>query len=181
MPISELRIEITPDGDTFTPTLMGIEKRAIDLLPAYAAVYQAFRVIEAKRFSGEGPGWAPLAESTVAGRVRIGIDGSHPILNRSGASYEGRKGGQLRRSLTTKGAKGAVFEPQIDGVFMGTKDPIARFHQEGTSKMKARPVVDLTEADASVFGSIIGEYLYGFGVDRTLLGDSMYVADAMGL
>lgn len=181
MAITGLRIEITPEEDTFTPVLMGIEHRAIDLLPAYAAVYQAFRVIEAKRFSGEGPGWAPLAESTVAERVRLGIGGDHPILNRSGAKESGRKGGQLRRSLTTKGAKGAVFEPEIDGVFMGTRDPIAGFHQEGTTKMPARPIVDLTEADANVFGSIIGEYLFGYSVDRTLLGDSMYVADAMGL
>lgn len=183
--ITGLRIEIAPllDGETFTPVLTGIEHRAIDIMPAYDALYGAFRKIEQRRFSAEGPGWQPLSESTQADRARLGVGASHPILNRSGGrtTKGGRKGGALRKSLTTRGATGAVLEPQVDGIFMGTKDSVARYHQDGTSKMPARPVVDLNEGDAAVFAGIIGEYIFDYSVHRSLLGDSMFVADAMGL
>ena len=155
MPRTAFTFGITPDVDTFTPTLDGIEKRAIDIVPCYQALYTAFRKIEQKRFSSEGPGWEPLKPSTVADRERQGYGGEHPILNRDGT---------LRRSLTTKGAKHAVITPMPDGVFFGTKDPIAKYHQEGTEKMVARPIVDLTEADAEVFGEIIGEHVFGYSV-----------------
>ncbi len=155
MPVTALVFGITPEVDTFTPTLQGIESRAIDIIPCYQALYAAFRKIEQKRFDSEGPGWAELKPSTVADRERQGYGGDHPILNRDGT---------LRRSLTTKGAKGAVITPMPDGVFFGTRSPIAQYHQDGTSKMEARPLVDLNQADAEVFSGIIGEYLFGFGV-----------------
>lgn len=183
MAITALRVELgpTPDGETFTPALTGIEHRLIDLVPAYEAIAAAFRRIEQRRFDSEGPGWAELAASTVAQRERLGIGGSHPILSRKGIVDRGRRGGQLRTSLTTKGAKNSVVRPEVDGLFVGTADPVAKYHQEGTAKMPARPLVDLNEADAAVFGGIIGEYVFDFGVDRTILGDAMFVADVMGL
>lgn len=155
MPRTTLAFGITPDVDTFTPTLGGIESRAIDIAPCYEALWTAFRRIEQKRFESEGPGWAALLTSTVADRERQGYGGEHPILNRDGT---------LRRSLTTKGAKDSVMTPMPDGVFFGTRSKIAGYHQAGTEKMVARPLVDLTEADAEVFGGIIGEWVYGYSV-----------------
>lgn len=170
MPATFLQIDITPVEDTFTPELMEIQGRLIDIEPCYDALYSAFRRIEQRRFDGEGPGWKELAPSTVAGREAMGITGSHPILNRNGVTYEGEVGGSLRRSLTTKGAKYAFVEPLPDGLFMGTKHPVAIYHQMGTHgagrdhnvSMPARPLVDMTEADAEVFASIISEWVYGF-------------------
>ena len=156
MPTTSLAFGIVPDVDTFTPTLHGIESRAIDIEPCYQALWTAFRRIEQKRFESEGPGWAALKPSTVADRERQGYGGEHPILNRDGT---------LRRSLTTKGAKDSVITPMPDGVFFGTKSKIAGYHQDGTRKMVARPLVDLTEADAEVFAGIISEWVYGYGVE----------------
>lgn len=154
---------IEPVVDSFTPTLDGIEERSIDIAPMYDGLYSAFRRIEQRRFQAEGPGWDELKPGTVADRERMGYDGAHPILNREGS---------LRRSLTTKGARNAVVEPLPDGLFMGTKDPIAKYHQNGTDRMAARPLVDLTEADAEVFAGIVGEWIYGYAVSESSLGNS---------
>jgi phage gpG-like protein len=173
-------IEIEPIEDTYTPALDWIAGRLVDIAPAYDALYATFRKIEAKRFNAEGPGWAELAPSTVAQR---GSD--HPIL--VAPDGRGRRSGQLRRSLTTKGAKGAVVEPLPDGLFMGTDDPLAKVHHKGTdragrdhtTKIPARPLIDLTEADAELFGGVLSEYFYGFTATGTLGATEAFEADAM--
>jgi phage gpG-like protein len=169
MPNIGLRLTIEVAEDTTTPMFQHFEDRLVEVLGLYDEWYSAFRKIEARRFTKEGPGWAPLAAPTVAQRKAMGIGGTSPILNRSGVDYAGRKGGQLRKSLTTKGAKNAVVEPLPDGLFVGTKDPVAIFHQGGTHgagvdhnvSMPARPIVDLSEEDSLVFASIAEEWIYG--------------------
>lgn len=173
-------IELEPLEDTYTPALDWIAGRLVDIAPAYDALYATFRKIEARRFSAEGPGWEELAESTVAQR-----GSAHPILVAPGA--RGRKSGQLRRSFTTKGAKGALVEPLPDGLFMGSEDPLAAIHHHGTDRagrdhtthIPARPLVDLTEADAEAFSEVLVEYFYGFGATASLGAGDEFSADAM--
>lgn len=175
-----IEISQLPGDETFTALMDGIGVRLADIVPMYDALYATFRKIEQKRFDAEGPGWMSLAPSTVTSRG--GSD--HPILNRKGLpEQKGRTGGQLRKSLTTKGAKNAVVEPLPDGLFMGTSDPVARYHQDGTQKMPARPVVDMTEADAEAFSEVISAYLFEFGLEggRATSADQMFTADAIGL
>nr|WP_276611861.1 phage virion morphogenesis protein [Kineococcus vitellinus] len=52
----------------------------------------------------------------------------------------------LRKSLTNKRSSDGILRVEDAGktIFMGTKDPKARFHQEGTRRMAQRKVVDLT-------------------------------------
>lgn len=165
-----LRLEIELDQDTTTELFQTFQDRLlVDILGLYDQWAGAFRKIEARRFNQEGPGWARLASPTVTQRKSMGIGGEGPILNRSGVDYAGRKGGQLRRSLTNKGAKNSVVQPLPDGLFVGTKDPVAIFHQNGTHRagrdhnvsMPARPIVTLSEDDALVFASIAEEWIYG--------------------
>jgi phage gpG-like protein len=161
MPFTGIYIGLTHDSDTFTPTLEATATRVGHLAQAYEGVYAAFRKMEERRFDAEGPGWRKLASSTVARR-----GSAHPILNETGV---------LRRSLTTKGARYAVVEPTPDGLFMGTSYKVARFHQDGTHgagrdhsvSMPARPVVDITQADAEVFGAILSEWFWGYGTRAT--------------
>lgn len=156
MPRTAVEVSLSPIEDTFTPHIEFLMTRVSDMLPAYTEVYKAFTEIERKRFGAEGPGWAQLADSTRSERSALGIGGDHPILDRTGAPG----GGNLKASLTVPGHKNAVFQPEVDGVFMGTSDPIAHHHQDGTDRMPARPVVDMTAADAVVFAEIIGDYLF---------------------
>ncbi len=181
MAATAFTIVVEQTEDTFTPALEWIEGRLVDIAPAYEALYATFRRIEQRRFDAEGPGWAPLAESTVAQR-----GSSHPILV-SPLERGGRRSGQLRRSLTTRGAKGAVVEPQPDGLFMGTEDPLAAVHHHGTTRagrghrttIPARPLVDLTETDAEAFSVVLSEYFYGFKTTGALGAGEMFSADAL--
>lgn len=157
----------TIEADCFSLWMKRLESRLVNLGPLYAELYSAFREIERKRFDAEGPGWKALAASTQINRIFLGIEGSNPILDRSGdkagrdfmGNYDGRDGGQLRRSLTTLHAKNAVFEPMVDGVFMGTKDPVAKFHQTGEGSNPERILVEATEADATTYGYIVSEFV----------------------
>jgi hypothetical protein len=160
-----------PGDDTFTAELESIGVRLDALAPVYDAIYAIFRRIEQDRFDREGPGWKPLAPSTAANRVRLGVGAYHPILNLQVPS-RGRKASQLRKSLTTAGATNAVVEPIPDGLFMGTNDPLAIVHHRGTSdagrshnvRIPARPLVDMREQDAALFGDVIGDYVFGLGL-----------------
>lgn len=171
--VTSFTVGLEPVEDTFSTALGEIEAKLIDLPACYDAIYNAFRKMEQRRFNREGPGWVPLAPATVTQREYLGITGSHPILNRNGVTYEGEVGGSLRRSLTTKGAKYAFVEPFSEGIFIGTRHPVAIYHQMGTHgagrdrnvSMPARPVVDVSEEDAEVFSSIISEYVYGFSAN----------------
>lgn len=118
MPTTAVDVSLIPIEETFTPHVDAIIARLADMAPAYASVYEEFLAIERRRFSAEGPGWAQLKTSTVKQR-----GSAHPILDDFG---------DLKASLTEAGHQNAVFTPEIDGVFMGTSDPIATFHQKGT-------------------------------------------------
>lgn len=146
--------------------LAGIEKKVANMAPAVPVIYATFRKIEQARFDGEGPGWKSLAAITVADRQYQGL-GATPILSRAGANmryadYSGRTGGQLRRSLTTLHAKNAVLEIGPDFIFMGTKDPVAQYHQFGMGSNPVRKVIDPAEHDALLYAQIINKYLFGF-------------------
>lgn len=167
MPTTEVETILVPIDETFTPIVDSIAARLADMGPAYALVYDEFLDIERKRFSSEGPGWQQLKTSTVAKR-----GSAHPILHDTG---------ELEDSLTDAGHTNAVFEPEIDSVFMGTSDPVAIFHQEGTDKMVARPVVDMTEADAASFAGIIGDYLFSGPGGTVSAGGALFAAGALGL
>lgn len=89
--------------------------------------------------AASGTPWRPLAASTVIDRQRKGYAGSSPILVRSGrvrATWVSEGSGHY--SSFRAGGGLSVWEE-------GSDDPIARFHERGTSKMPARPVSLLGE------------------------------------
>ena len=97
------------------------------LLAASDVYMQAMR----DRFAREGDGdWAPLADSTVREREEKGY-GDHPTLHRTGS---------LESSLQ-RGDGYHVIDVTAAGVSEGTAHPNARFHQDGTDRMPARPIL----------------------------------------
>ena len=89
---------------------------------------------EAEMFSSQrdsnGSPWAPLKPSTVKRK------GHSRILFESGA---------LMASLVTVGGPGNINAVSERGLLYGTDIEYAIFHQDGTSKMPARPPVGLSE------------------------------------
>jgi len=98
-----------------------------DFLPTIAEQH-------AEMFGGEhdsnGSPWAQLAPSTVARK------GHSRILFETGA---------LMESLVSVGGENNIAESFPRGLVFGTSDEKALFHQNGTSRMPARPPVGLSE------------------------------------
>jgi phage gpG-like protein len=93
--------------------------------------------------------WPQLAPSTVADRLRKGYGGAHPILQRTGA---------LALSLL-RGGPGNVFQTTPNSLVVGTNIAYAGFHQRGTSKMPARPVVGMSFARRGLIVRTLGDYV----------------------
>ncbi len=88
--------------------------------------------IEQDRFDQEGPGWAPLAASTLSQKSRDGWPSK--ILHRTLT---------LRDSLVDPSQ---AFSGGAREMTWGTGVFYAGFHQDGTEKMPARPVIDIDAA-----------------------------------
>ncbi len=136
--------------------LDSIGARGADLMPLWPVIHQSFLDGEKRRFDDEGPGWAPLAPSTVARK------GFATILVETGA---------LKASLTEDKAPGAVYREMPDGLEMGTdyRSPrqggrwasvaLASFHQFGTRRMPARPVIDAFDPYVATWAPLLADYL----------------------
>jgi phage virion morphogenesis protein len=97
-----------------------------------------------KQESGRGKGgvWKDLAPSTLRARARKGKTGKKLQVT-----------GQLLASLQTK------FSEQE--ALLGTNKKYARFLQEGTKKMPARPFLVIQQADVQEFQKIVNEHFRG--------------------
>jgi phage gpG-like protein len=124
--------------------------RAEFMEPVMESMLVSFHEVEAAKFDAEGPGWAPLAESTITSRIALGF-GSGPILERTG---------DLRDSLDGTGAFNVSSSWQLGWESYSTV-PYATFHQTGTPKMPARPPVHLTPTVIALWYHMIERYLMG--------------------
>lgn len=128
-----MRIEIDVHGEQqVARDIIRFGEHVADPQPLWANLREMFQRIEEERFAAQGPGWAPLKEATVAVKQAKGQPAA--ILRATDA---------LMRSLTGTGT-GALFEATGDTLRLGTTDPKAGFHQQGTSRMPQRKVIDFT-------------------------------------
>lgn len=100
---------------------------------------------------GSGAGsWAALRPSTVEDRRRQGYPGSRPILVREGdyrASFISATSPDHYENVF-QDANGTVYE-------VGSKHPLGRVHELGTSKMAARPVTLLDARQENEIWSVL--------------------------
>lgn len=129
---------------------------------AFPAIAGDFRRMMRQRFDDEGPGWEPLAASTLARKAKKGYPPD--ILHATGV---------LRDSLTKTGAAGSVVRITPDELFIGTSDPVARHHQDGTPKMPQRKIVDLGPDESARWGSILQRALGGSSVVSAALDEAV--------
>ena len=73
-------------------------------------------------FLQQGPGWAPLADSTIRSRQFPNL----PILQQTG-------------SLMSSVVDNPVLEVSRRSLLYGSNNPYAQYHEHGTSRMPARP------------------------------------------
>lgn len=103
----------------------------------WESLYEDFMDIEEEQFTSEGShgsgGWAPLADSTLKEKMRRGQPTE--IL---------RATDDLFNSLARRDAPNQIFENNVTWMVFGTMDPKAKYHQQGTSRMPQRRVLEFT-------------------------------------
>lgn len=113
--------------------LQAMRERAQDASPAWQEFLRWWADNNAEHFSSRGKRWRtpwePLAPSTRAEKARLGYL-SDPLLRTSA----------LRRDLVRRPLGFEHIRP--DEVEAGTRIDYARFHQRGTRRMPARPLVN---------------------------------------
>jgi len=127
--------------------LLDIEERAqnADYESTLQPFLETLEKTHAEQFRGQqdssGSAWAPLAPSTIAAK------GHNRILYETGA---------LEESLTSGGGD-AIREVFDRGLVFGTSTEYAIFHQEGTSRMPARPPVGMQEATLDTMTNAVAD------------------------
>jgi phage gpG-like protein len=122
------------NSEAVDKTLENFQAALADEAPALQAIADDFREMIAQQFSSEGRAegtpWPPLAPATLR-RKRAGA----PILFRTGALLE-----------SLRGPSGANHVEEIDAssLTLGSRLPYAMFHQLGTQRMPARPIIVLS-------------------------------------
>lgn len=99
-----------------------------DIASLWPAITEGFVRREELWFGRQGEGWPPLSDAYRDWKLRV--YGAKPMLVREG---------NLKESLTNPAR--AVLAETDHMLVLGSDDPVARYHQDGTSKMPARPVL----------------------------------------
>ena len=141
-------IEPLPGNATFTDKLMGIAARA-KTVPEFAfpLVEKSFHALEAHQWASES-GWAPLTQATLDRKAR-GNWGDKDMV----------RTGDLAESLITGGGYGFT-EITPRSILMATNAPYAGYHQFGSDRMPARPIVTVDEKTAVAWGLVIEAYVF---------------------
>jgi phage gpG-like protein len=134
-----LKLNIEVIGATaWNGAFIGVTKHIEDMRGVWAAIQSSMFRIFGEQFASEGGAgasgkWAALTHPYAA--LKAEKYGDMPILQASG---------KMMSSLTSNTEDTvAEFEPQ--GAVFGTSLKYARFHQTGTKRMKARPIVALSQ------------------------------------
>lgn len=130
--------------------LRSLLNRAQDLRPVFREIARSFNEFQDDLFASSGAaagGWAPLAPSTLAQKAAQGYPSD--ILVRTG---------RMRRSLVSK-TSDSVEEITAKYLLIGTSRPYARFHQTGTVRMPARPIIVVPESLRENWLGILARHL----------------------
>ena len=139
-----MRLIINADLSTAKKGLGQLQKKLGDLSPVMAGIggiiegSTRLRIAENKT-NADGAAWPDLADST---RARKGNKGS--LLVHSGS---------LLRSITFEASKGSVS--------IGSNMVYAKWHQDGTKNMPARPFLGLSSTDYDDVNDLIADFLNG--------------------
>ena len=139
------------NSEEVSKALAGFEDALEDNAPALREIADDFREMIAQQFASEGSAggtpWPPRKSVGAARRfAQSGRGIASPLLVRTGA---------LRDSLIGLGAAGNVEEIDARSLTLGTRVPYAIFHQLGTRRMPARPIIVLSDARTERWTEIV--------------------------
>ena len=119
---------------------------------ALGEIADDFREMVARQFASEGRAQGtPWAARKSA---RVGADGVRPLRGARRSPLLVRTGA-LRDSLTRNGAAGHIEEMDQQTLSVGSRLPYAIFHQFGTRRMPARPLIVLSDARSARWAEFV--------------------------
>ena len=147
----DLTITAEPGGTILNRRFTRFVSDLTDLRPVLEEVVDAlietFRDAFRTEGSSSGSSWAPLSEAYRRAKAR-----RYPgrtILIRRGTLY----------SSLVEGGAGGIREVRSKYAAIGTAVPYARYHQSGTSRMPARPIIRVSAEDRNEITRIVHRYL----------------------
>lgn len=125
-----------------------ISKRLKNSSEAFKKIGEDFRKLESKIFKSQGAfgsrmKWRPLKPKTL--EIKSKRFPGQPILVETG---------NLKKSLTSKDGNHIEIIKK-DSIKLGSKDPKFKYHQQGTNRMTARPMITLTKYQGEKWTKII--------------------------
>jgi len=139
----------TDNSQAVSQALESFEDALADNAPALRQIADDFREMIAQQFASEGRAegtpWPARVGAGLAPPSRRAMHTS-PLLVRTGA---------LRAALTTPGAAGSVEELYGGSLTLGTRLPYALFHQLGTRRMPARPILVLSDERSQRWAELV--------------------------
>jgi phage gpG-like protein len=150
-----IRYQVTGDEEV-AHDLLAFGARMADPRVPLLEIAELMRAKERDTFDEEGPGWAPLADSTIAAKSYAGLDPR--VLHATLA---------LRESLTGMG-DGNITVATSSGLWFGSSIDYGKLHKTGTSKMPARDPLPFRQNDAMQFSKVLQRWMVG--LDRARFG-----------
>ena len=146
-----------PGNNTTMLKLRFMSQRASDFMPVMPAIVESYHAIEARRFAQGGPGWAPLAQSTIDRK-----GGETAILIRTQ---------EMLNSFIGGGDETVTMTPDFLSIMSGST--YAGYHQAGTTRMPQRKIVQLSEGSptAALWAMILQSWLSYGEIRETSAGD----------
>jgi len=141
----DIKVELNDDGTK--DYLDDVKKRMRDLSPVWPKVHQSLKAYMIENFTAQGlpaGGWKPLDAEYASWKTRT-FPGA-PMLVQTGSLFQRI----ARGPKLDGGARTASF------TFTGK---ITRFHQYGTEKMPARPILFAPERWVQEVADAIGDYI----------------------
>lgn len=136
-----MRFVATVDGAVeMVRSFNRIEQQISDFRFIWPAVAEEFYSLEAEQFKTEGASgasgrWASL--SLAYAKYKAVHFPNMPLLKATTSLFD---------SMTSFEAPGAVYRPDKDELTIGTSVPYAIYHQRGTKRMPARPIISLSDS-----------------------------------
>lgn len=149
-----MRIEVRLDEPGLERLLTGLggrAERAQALRPALHDIADDFYDIERRRFAAGMAHWKPLSPEWAIRKAR------------GGRSTVPLAGGDLEKSLTSKGRRFSVRRITSTSLFVGTNNPVANLHSSGskTGRLPKRPPVAISPIDRARWGKILLRHVSG--------------------
>lgn len=154
----DLTIHVEPGGYVFARRFTRFVSALTDTEPLIEELVTYVQDALGRAFDSEGASsgslWAPLSEAYRLWKAR---------------HYPGRgilvRTGRLRASLTGSGGDSIRVVAGRRGE-VGTNVPYAIFHQGGTSRMPARPIIRLSSKDRAAMTLMVHRYLVDHAAGR---------------